>query len=237
MATRSQAPPGNVFSWRLPPPITGGASPSIGSRAGAWGPEDPRGGWKPPHRQTPVFNLARPNCHAKIDSANTKITFKTDPFDVTFTLDQLPNLRRIVTLGDGNAVAFTAVHVRPLQCARGFLRGVWRHHPERPVGTFFGKYASENGVGMGHVKGFYGINKKGEKVFFGKWISRSGRFRGILRGHWGNGEERAAGWFAGRWIGRDLRVRGELKGEWRRKDECGGGFFRGEWREICKTTF
>ena len=93
---------------------------------------------------------------------------------------------------------------------------------------------SESGLNMGHVKGFYGVNKEGEKVFFGKWISRSGRFRGILRGRYDNGRERSAGWFAGRWIGRDLRVHGEVKGEWRRNDECHGGFFRGQWRVNCR---
>ncbi len=185
-------------------------------------------------RIVPVPSLTAADIDAEIDSANTEITFATDPFKVTFTLDQLPNLRRIVTLEDGNAVAFTAVHVAPFECPRGFLRGVWRHHHERPGGKFFGKYVSETGLNIGHVKGFYGVNKEGEKVFFGKWISRSGRFRGILRGRYDSGEERSAGWFAGRWIGRDLRVHGEVKGEWRRNDECHGGFFRGQWRVNCR---
>lgn len=176
------------------------------------------------------------DAHGEIDSANTVITFKTEPFSASFTLDKLPNLRRVVTLDDGNAVAFTAVHVPPADCPRGFLRGVWRNHPERPDGRFFGKYISENGVHHGFVKGFYGVNKEGEKLFFGKWISRAGRFRGILIGRYGHFEEDGAGWFAGRWIGRDLRVHGELKGEWRRNDECRGGFFRGVWRQNCDHT-
>jgi hypothetical protein len=169
----------------------------------------------------------------RIDSANTVITFKTEPFSVSFTLDKLPGLRRVVTLDDGNAVAFTAVHVPPQTCPHGFLRGVWRHYPERPGGEFFGKWVTENGIHMGFLKGFYGVNKEGEKVFFGKWISRSGRFQGLLRGRYDNYEEDRGGWFAGVWLNRDRHVQGELKGEWRRNDECHGGFFRGVWAKNC----
>jgi len=174
------------------------------------------------------------DARADIDSSNVTITFDTEPFTVSFTLDQLPNLKRAVTLDDGNAVAFTAVRVSPDACPRGFLRGVWRHHPERPGGVFFGKWISEMGLHEGFVKGFYGVNAEGEKVFFGKWISRAGRFRGLLRGRWDTGGERGTGWFAGGWIGRDRRVQGRLKGEWRRNDERHGGFFRGVWAKDCE---
>ncbi len=170
---------------------------------------------------------------AEIDSANTVITFSTEPFTVSFTLAELPGLHRIVALDDGNAVAFDAIYVPPRGCPRGFLGGVWRHHPDRERGEFFGKYVSESGLHMGFVKGFYGVNKDGEKVFFGKWISRSGEFRGILRGTYDNFEGEHGGYFAGAWMGRDRRVQGGLEGEWRRKDERPGGFFRGVWTTHC----
>lgn len=170
---------------------------------------------------------------AAIDSANVVIAFKTGPLSVSFTLDRLPNLRRVVTLDDGNAVAFTAVHVPPQACPSGFLRGVWRRHAERPGGVFYGKWVSETGLHMGFIKGFYGINKDGERVFFGKWIARSGRFNGLLRGRYGDDAEPGSGWFAGGWIDRDRRVRGRLEGRWNRNDECGGGFFRGVWASDC----
>ncbi len=166
---------------------------------------------------------------AEIDSANVIITFKTAPFSVSFTLDQLPGLRRVVTLHDGNAVAFAAVHVPPQTCPRGFLRGVWRHHPERPGGVFYGKWVSETGLHTGFLKGFYGINKDGEQVFFAKWITRSGKFEGLLRGKYGSNDEPGSGWFAGVWVDSELRIQGRLKGEWNRNDECHGGFFRGVW--------
>jgi hypothetical protein len=170
---------------------------------------------------------------AEIDSANTIITFATGPFTAKFTLADLPGLHRIVTLEDGNAVAFDAVFVPPFSCPRGFLGGAWRHHPDREGGKFFGKYTSETGAHLGFVRGFYGVNQEGEKVFFGKWIGLSGEFRGILRGTWGHFREDEGGYFAGGWIGRDRRVHGDLKGEWRRNDERRAGFFRGVWTMDC----
>jgi hypothetical protein len=173
---------------------------------------------------------------SEIDSANTIITFTTGPFTAKFTLVELPGLHRIVTLEDGNAVAFDAVFVPPFSCPRGFLGGAWRHHPDREGGKFFGKYTSETGEHLGFVRGFYGVNQEGEKVFFGKWISLSGEFRGILRGTWGHFREGEGGYFDGGWVGRDRRVHGGVKGEWRREDERRAGFFRGVWGAHCADS-
>jgi hypothetical protein len=177
--------------------------------------------------------LSVTNVQADIDSANTIITFSTGPLTVRFTLADLPGLHRIVTLDDGNAVSFDAVCAPPVVCPRGFLHGIWKNHPDREGGVFFGKYASENSTHMGYVRGFYGVNKNGEKVFFGKWISRNGAFCGILRGTYGDTVENKAGYFTGHWVGRDLRIHGQVKGEWRRDDDHRCGFFRGEWATDC----
>ena len=171
--------------------------------------------------------------NAEADSADTVISFRTGPFSVSFSLRELAGLNRIVTLEDGNAVAFNAVRVPAVTCPQGFLRGVWRHHPERPGGVFFGKYVDQLGFHRGFVKGHFGVNKDGENVFFGKWITRSGRFQGILRGHYGRFDDGGAGWFAGGWMGPDRNIRGGLKGEWRHKDAYRGGFFRGRWKQEC----
>jgi predicted small lipoprotein YifL len=170
---------------------------------------------------------------SEIDSANTVITFSTGPFTASFTLADLPGLHRIVTLDDGNTVSFDAITVPPLSCPRGFLSGAWGYRPDRERGEFFGKYMSESGVHMGFVKGFYGVNKNGERVFFGKWIGRAGEFRGILRGAWDADESGEAGTFRGGWMGRDRRFHGDLKGEWRRRDDRHEGFFRGVWAMDC----
>ena len=81
-----------------------------------------------------------------IDSSATYIRFMTDPVKVEFTLDQLPGLHRVITLPDGNAVAFTAVRIPQAGCPHGFLHGGWFNHPERPGGVFHGRWASVDGT-------------------------------------------------------------------------------------------
>lgn len=169
-----------------------------------------------------------------IDSSSTYIRFSTAPVKVEFTLDQLPGLHRVITLPDGNAVAFNAVKVPMSGCPHGFLHGGWFNHPERPGGRFHGRWASADGNVRGILKGVYGVNDSGERVLFGKMIGADGRFEGIVRGTWApdpgidNG-----GWFRGRWVDRRLRIKGELKGHWQRSQHCNGGFFRGEWVMNC----
>jgi hypothetical protein len=184
-------------------------------------------------RIIPCAPADSPDVNADADSSDTVIRFETEPFSVSFSLRDLPGLNRIVTLEDGNAVAFNAVLVPPITCANGFLRGAWRNNPNRPGGDFFGKYVDHAGLHRGFVKGHYGVNDEGKKVFFGKWISRSGMFMGILRGTYDDVDDDRSGWFAGHWMGRDRRVQGMVRGEWRRHDECRGGFFRGRWRREC----
>jgi hypothetical protein len=176
---------------------------------------------------------------SSIDSSQVEILFKTEPLSVAFTLDQLPNLNRVITLDDGNAVAFTAVYVTPNHCPHGPMRGVWRNDPERQGGVFYGRWATANGKVMGFLKGIYGKNDAGEKVFYGKMIDENGRFEGIMKGRYDNHPStdvvgaNSGGWFAGRWVDRNLNVRGHLKGEWMRSNRCHGGFFRGHWAMAC----
>lgn len=167
-----------------------------------------------------------------IDSSATVLTFTTAPFSVEIKLSDLPGLNRIVTLDDGNAVAFVAVEPPDDSCPNGFMRGVWRNHPERRGGVFFGKWETFDGSVQGYMKGHYGVNDHGEKVFFGKMIDTQGRFEGIMKGRWGNNRVNG-GWYAGHWVDRNLNIGGVLKGEWRRSDRCHGGFFRGGWAMNC----
>lgn len=171
-----------------------------------------------------------------IDSTNTIITFATGPVTVEFTLNELPGLHRVITLADGNAVAFNAVFIPPFPCPHGFLGGLWLNDPERPGGVFFGKWATENGRVRGFLKGIYGQNDQGQNVFFGKMIDVTGRFEGIIRGQYGrHPDQENGGWFAGRWVDRRLHIRGGLRGEWRRSNRCHGGFFRGVWAMHCNV--
>lgn len=170
---------------------------------------------------------------APVDSMNTAISFKTEPFSTEFTLKDLPDLDRIVTLDDGNAVAFTAVRITPSDCPHGFMHGIWRNHPERRGGVYLGRWATADGQVRGYMRGRYGVNSEGMKVFFGKMIDTTGRFEGVMKGEWGYGDGEFGGWFAGRWVDRSLEIRGGLKGEWRRSDRCHGGFYRGRWAKSC----
>jgi hypothetical protein len=178
---------------------------------------------------------------SSIDSSAVGIHFETPQLSVDFTLDQLPNLNRVITLPDGNAVAFTAVYVSPNACPHGPMRGVWRNHPERQGGVFYGRWATANGKVKGFLKGIYGKNDSGEKVFYGKMIDESGRFEGIMRGRYDSHPSmdvlgsNNGGWFAGRWVDRNLNIRGQLKGEWQRSDRCHGGFFRAHWAMDCPS--
>ena len=167
-----------------------------------------------------------------VDSSATVLSFKTEPFSVEIKLSDLPGLNRVVTLDDGNAVAFVAVEPPNNNCPRGFMRGVWRNHPERSGGVFHGKWAMANGEAHGWMKGHYGVNDDGEKVFFGKMIDTNGRFEGIMKGRWGKHEENG-GWYVGHWVDRNLGIRGALGGEWKRSKRCHGGFYRGRWAMNC----
>lgn len=170
-----------------------------------------------------------------IDSSQIVVTFDTAPLKVELTLRELVNMRQVFPLDDGNAVAFTTMRVEPNACPHGFLRGVWRNHPERPGGVFFGKWEADDGAIRGFLRGHYGVSSQGEKVLFGKMITPNGRFEGIMRGHWDRyPDQESAGWFRGHWVDRHLDIKGGLKGEWRRSDRCDGGFFRGAWAMNCR---
>ena len=169
------------------------------------------------------------------------VTFTTGPLTITFSQEELVNLHRVITLDDGNAVAFNVITSRPDHCPQGFLAGQWRPAPERKdngvQGYFRGQWVTENGLHRGHLRGVYGVNRHDEHVFFGKWIVESGRFHGLLIGKYGR-EERTDtgenGWFEGVWMSRSLAAVGGVRGVWGTGDDSkDGGFFRGAWRQRC----
>ena len=163
------------------------------------------------------------------------VTFRTGPLTVTINEEDLKDLHRVVVVDDaGNAVAFNTIEINPERCAAGFMAGQWKNVSHRPGGIFRGKWISHNGLHMGHLRGVYGTNRRGENVFFGKWINQGGQFRGLLKGHYGRNDEGPGGWFKGVWLNRSLHTRGGLRGGWQASDRIdGGGFFRGQWAEPC----
>ena len=194
------------------------------------------------------------------DTENT-VTFKTGPYERTFTMSELDSLSEIVEVDEiGNKISFDAYYVPEPDCENGFLRGRWiKKGPRR--GVFFGKWINWNGVSRGHLRGHWGINNAGDRVFFGKWISRIGIFKGLLKGTWDYDPATDAanplkGSFRGVWADKHFVVKGKLGGVWAsvppstdnngnngnmtgKDDEVGGipnrarGFFHGRWAKFC----
>ena len=160
---------------------------------------------------------------AKLSSAN-ELVFTTGPYSRTFSTDELMNLQEIVDVGDkGNQIAFASREKHTEPCGGGPLGGIWMADRHGNNGHFFGKWMSEEGVLLGHLRGHFGTRPDGKQVFFGKYIGDDGRFHGLIRGEWGvSDDDSASGWFDGVWAGRHGLAVGNLHGEWHSSAEDGG---------------
>lgn len=146
------------------------------------------------------------------------------------TFSELDSLDLVEAVGPGkNEVSIVSRSKEIVPFAGGFLSGRWKKtHPNG--GIFKGRWINSLGTNAGHLRGIWGINKRGQKVFFGKYISLNGQFRGLLAGKWEFTRGENVGVFRGRWVDRNLNTRGTLKGHFK----TGGpgdrrGFFHGRW--------
>lgn len=154
------------------------------------------------------------------------MTLRTQAFSVNIPLQDLLHLQRTVDVGD-NQIAIHTYVVRPGECQSGGLRGHWAAPNAGGAGRFLGRWVSEDGTLVGHVRGAYGVRRSGEKVFFGKVIDSNGRFLARLAGHYD------AGAFGGRWLSR-AGDQGAVAGRYHRGADRGeGGTFMGRWTESC----
>jgi len=174
------------------------------------------------------------------------VTFNTEPFSVTFTLDELAALDTVYYLDDGvNAVAFSGHKLLPMGCPVGFLDGRWGVD-STGAKIFYGRWIAANGYLAGHLMGTWGSDEGGTEanVFYGKYIDVFGKFEGLLKGvyipHPGPGYGVHNARFGGRFVGHifnaDGVVIGDLKGHYalpKADDEEGMGFFRGRWKTYC----
>ncbi|MBI4720730.1 MAG: hypothetical protein HY770_05840 [Chitinivibrionia bacterium] len=183
-----------------------------------------------------ILPAPAPSLTSLCNDTNTVVHFDFGPFTRSYDLAELRDIHEVIPVDDaGNAVSIDAIRIDPTSCPQGFLRGVWKDVPERPGGVFFGKWETESGMIMGHLRGVYGVNSKGDHVMFGKYIDCSGRFRGMIRGRYWHGEEEGQGGFAAVWMDRNMLFLGELKGGWKTgESQYGDGFFRGQWRMRCR---
>jgi hypothetical protein len=170
-----------------------------------------------------------------------QVKFQTGPYSRTFSLEELTRLDTIVTLEDGNEVAFKAFKFERFDCPKGFVGGRWGND-DSGNGVFAGMWIDRHGP-SGHVRGRWGTNDAGERVFFGKWISENGNFEGLLRGRWtphpnpnadSTAFEHAGGRFAGKiFDAADVEI-GILRGLYRTHPEDKAGAFMGRWKLHCR---
>jgi hypothetical protein len=116
------------------------------------------------------------------------IIFNTEPFTDTFYVEELYNLDTVFQLeGTGNSVAIRSFEIPPKACAKGFLGGRWGYD-STGQGIFYGRWISQNGRLMGHMKGIWGIISGDDAsgtvlpVFYGKYVDVNGKFMGLLKG-------------------------------------------------------
>jgi hypothetical protein len=107
----------------------------------------------------------------------------------------------------------------PPPCPHGVLIGKWLE-VKNGYGMIEGKWAAEGGKVVGHLKGIYGKNLKGEGVFFAKTIGLGGAFVGLIKGRFENN------FYKGRWFDSN-GLKGDLAGIY------GGGKVLGMWTAIC----
>jgi hypothetical protein len=87
-------------------------------------------------------------------------------------------------------------------------------------GEFEGKWGTGDGKVVGHLKGIYGKNLKGEGVLFGKYIGLAGKFVGLIKGHY------EKGFFKARWFDKS-GLQGDMAGIYAE------GHFLGLWNAYC----
>jgi hypothetical protein len=208
-----------------------------------------------------------PPTPADSDWSNNQLSFQTGPYSRVFSLSELEHLNEIVDIGDqGNQIAFNAIDLNADSCGTGQLEGRWLLNPSHRNGHFIGKWMSDDGLLMGHLRGHFGMRPAGEKVFFGKYIGPAGHFRGLIRGTWDfDPADSTKGSFDGIFAERSGTTLGELHGQWGsvptdstaavghgrhgngrdrdpKDDSTFGtnrwtpGFFSGQWAKTCSSA-
>lgn len=175
------------------------------------------------------------------------LTFTSGPYSRVFRMAELASISEVIEV-DNNQFSINGFKVERLACGEGFFEGKWvRPASERGRGTFIGRWISQDGLMLGHVRGHFGSRDDGTQVVFGKWISVAGAFRGFLRGEWGYGTDDEPnainkGWLAGDIFNRDEVAVGQFGANWIARQHpgngngrgAGHGYFRGQWSQICE---
>ncbi|MBK7091148.1 MAG: hypothetical protein IPH59_05430 [bacterium] len=181
------------------------------------------------------------------DTENT-LTFTSGPITQTFTMSELASISTVTDVGS-NQFSVNGFKIERLACGEGYLEGRWiRPASVRGQGTFVGRWISEDGLMLGHVRGHFGNREDDVQVLFGKWISVAGLFRGFLKGEWGYGTDddpsaTDKGWLSGDIFNREAVAVGEFDANWVARERPGNGnndraakhgYFRGQWSQNCE---
>lgn len=178
------------------------------------------------------------------------LTLTTTPYSRVFGMSELDSISEMVDVGD-NQVSINGFKTELMACQNGYFQGRWRRQGNGDRGRFDGRWISEDGYLMGHVKGHFGVRDDGEQVIFGKWIGVGGAFRGLMRGVWGSeadvdSPEATSGWMSGRWDNAAGTRLGDFGGDWVATNRYnnqgensgeahrGHGLHRGQWQEACQ---
>jgi hypothetical protein len=184
-----------------------------------------------------VFVIADPVDPDDTLPAENTFTFATAPYTETFPVTDLADLDTIITVDDlGNQVSITAHKLEALPCGQGFVEGVWRANNHLgKMGKFFGKWMSDDGALLGHIRGHWGERGNGERVLFGQWISLAGIFKGFIRGTYDpDPAQPGQGTFDTKIYTRNKVEIGVLTGEYLKSDDIRrGGYFQGMWEIDC----
>lgn len=165
------------------------------------------------------------------------VHYKSDQFEISFTIYDLEALDTLIDFGPGNAILFQAMRCEPGagRPTRGHLSGVWTRN-EDGRGIFYGRWMSSGGLLVGTVKGEWGVDSTGRRVFIGKWVDVDGRFKGFVKGTWEDydciavdGVNCPTGAFRGRIFNAERRAIGILRGHYWMGAARPGGFFAGQW--------
>ena len=170
------------------------------------------------------------------------LTIEVPLFNTTIELADLEDLDRTVAVDDlGHEIRIQAAKIDLASlCGRGWMSGRWERLDVNQddlrrgiMGRFRGHWSNRHGTVGGYMKGFYGVNRNGNRVIFGKVINRRGTFIALMRGTWMPSQDtHGAGTFRAAWIDVSHQVQGGMRGVWARRGE-GMGFFHGAWRTQC----
>jgi len=172
-----------------------------------------------------------------------ELTLALNDFRRVLSTDEMSDFGEVIPIDETTRISLRSFLVDPRGRVHGSCHGLWGWAEGDSLGHFEGAWVRYDGIGVGFMRGHYGINEDGEQVFFGKFISPQGRFGGFVRGGWavvepgdptgGPGPHEDSvpveiGRFSGEWVDAHGAAIGEVKGHWSRRVE-GKGIFNGSW--------